>query len=61
MVGLNVLIKDENNAILIDYAKKIGLVMKGMQISIIEKWHCKMEIKVGEVYWWEGQLGRGWM
>jgi len=37
MVGLNVLIEDENNAILIDYAKKIGLVMKGMQISIIEK------------------------
>jgi hypothetical protein len=37
MVGLNVFIEDENNAILVDYAKKIGLVMKAMQVSISEK------------------------
>jgi hypothetical protein len=37
MAGLNVLIEDENNAILVDYAKKIGLVMRDMQVSISEK------------------------
>jgi hypothetical protein len=35
MAGLNVLIEDEDNTVLTDYAKKIGLVaMKGMQVSI---------------------------
>jgi hypothetical protein len=37
MVGPNVFIENENNAILVDYAKKIGLVMKAMQVSISEK------------------------
>ncbi len=42
MVGLNVSIEDENNTVLAYYAKKIGLIaMKGMQVSINEKWHCK--------------------
>jgi hypothetical protein len=35
MAGSNVSIEDEDNAVLTDYAKKIGLVfMRGMQVSI---------------------------
>jgi hypothetical protein len=30
MAGLNVLIEDEDNAILANYAKNIGLAMRGM-------------------------------
>jgi hypothetical protein len=37
MASLNVLIEDENNAVLADYAKKIGLAMRGMQVSISGK------------------------
>ncbi len=40
MAGLNVSIED--NALLTNYAKKIGLVAtRSMQVSINEKWHCK--------------------
>jgi len=35
MAGSNVSIEDEDNAVLTDYAKKIGLVaVRGMQVSI---------------------------
>jgi hypothetical protein len=37
IAGLNLLIEDENNVILVDYAKKIGLVMRDMQVSISGK------------------------
>jgi hypothetical protein len=37
MASLIVLIEDEDNAILVDYAKKIGLAMRGMQVSMNEK------------------------
>jgi hypothetical protein len=37
MAGPNVSIEDEDNAVLADYAKKIGLAMRGMQVSSNEK------------------------
>jgi len=37
MASPNVLIEDDNNAILIDYAKNIGLAMRGIRVSICEK------------------------
>jgi hypothetical protein len=38
MAGPNVSIEDENNTVLANYAKKIGLVaMRGIQVSINEK------------------------
>ncbi len=40
------LIEDANNAMLIDYAKNIGLAMRGIKVSICEKWNCK-KINIG--------------
>ncbi len=37
MASPNVLIEDENNAMLIYYAKNIGLAMRGIRVSICEK------------------------
>jgi hypothetical protein len=41
MASLNVLIENENNAMLAYYAKKIGLAIKGITVSICEKSRCK--------------------
>ncbi len=41
MAGSNVSIADEDNAVLANYAKKIGLALRVVQVSINEKWHCK--------------------
>jgi hypothetical protein len=49
MVGPNVLIEDEDNVLLVDYAKKIGLVMKGIRVSIREKQHCKNNYNVEKI------------
>jgi len=37
----NVLIEDEKDATLTNYAKNIGLVMRGIKVSICEKRNCK--------------------
>jgi hypothetical protein len=37
MVGPNTSIKDENNVVLANYAKKIIFAMKGIRVSICEK------------------------
>jgi hypothetical protein len=34
-------IEDEDNVMLANYAKNIGHAMKGIRVSIFEKWHCK--------------------
>jgi hypothetical protein len=37
MAGSNVSIADEDNAVLANYAKKIGLALRVVQVSINEK------------------------
>jgi hypothetical protein len=37
MASPNVLIEDEDNAMLIDYTKNIGLATRGIGVSICEK------------------------
>jgi len=37
MASPKVLIEDEDNAMLIDYAKNISLAMRGIRVSICEK------------------------
>jgi hypothetical protein len=37
VVGPNMLIKDENNVVLANYAKNIVFAMKGIKVSICEK------------------------
>jgi hypothetical protein len=39
MASANVLIENEDNAVLANYAQKIGLAMKGITVSICEKSH----------------------
>jgi hypothetical protein len=37
MASLNVLIEDENDVVLTDYVKTIGLAMRGIKVFISEK------------------------
>ncbi len=48
MASPNVLIENEDNAMLPHYAKEIGLAMKGITISICEKSHCKNNDNIGK-------------
>jgi hypothetical protein len=49
MASPNVLIENENNAMLAYYAKKIGLAMKGITVSICEKSRCKNNDNIGKI------------
>jgi hypothetical protein len=49
MVGSNVSIEDEDNVLLTNYAKNIGPSMKGISVSIFEKWHCKNNYNIGKI------------